>query len=473
MCPMDKFNIDKMEEECGVFGVYSNERKDVAGLAYYGLYALQHRGQESAGISVSNQGKIKTHKGMGLVADAFSTETLTGLVGNAAIGHVRYSTQGASQLANAQPLESSYKLGQIAVAHNGNLVNAGVIRDLLEDTGATFSTTIDSEVIIKMIARKAANGVAEAVKSAVGAIQGSYALVILANNELIGVRDPLGIRPLCLGQNEAGDYFLASESCALDSVGATLVRDIEAGEMVIINEEGVKSIKYAEKTQNAPCSFEQIYFARPDSIVDGINVYNARVEGGKLLAKQMKVEADIVIGVPDSGVPAAVGYAEASGIPYGVGLIKNKYIGRTFIKPSQELRERAVQVKLNPLKSNIEGKRVVVVDDSLVRGTTSKKLIDMLRRAGAKEVHFRSASPAVKHSCFFGIDTAARSELLASRMSVKEMAEVIGADTLDFLSLENLYASLGKRECCVGCFNGAYPVQAPMGFEEELQAEKC
>ncbi|GLI56823.1 amidophosphoribosyltransferase [Propionigenium maris DSM 9537] len=473
MCPMDKFNIDKMEEECGVFGVYSNERKDVAGLAYYGLYALQHRGQESAGISVSNAGKIKTHKGMGLVADAFSTETLAGLVGNAAIGHVRYSTQGASQLANAQPLESSYKLGQIAVAHNGNLVNAGVIRDLLEDTGATFSTTIDSEVIIKMIARKAANGVAEAVKSAVGAIQGSYALVILANNELIGVRDPLGIRPLCLGQNEAGDYFLASESCALDSVGATLIRDIEAGEMVIINEEGVKSIKYAEKTQNAPCSFEQIYFARPDSIVDGINVYNARVEGGKLLAKQMKVEADIVIGVPDSGVPAAVGYAEASGIPYGVGLIKNKYIGRTFIKPSQELRERAVQVKLNPLKSNIEGKRVVVVDDSLVRGTTSKKLIDMLRRAGAKEVHFRSASPAVKHSCFFGIDTAARSELLASRMSIEEMAETIGADTLDFLSLENLYASLGKRECCVGCFNGAYPVQAPMGFQEEMSAEKC
>lgn len=473
MCPMDKFNIDKMEEECGVFGVYSNERKDVAGLAYYGLYALQHRGQESAGISVSNAGKIKTHKGMGLVADAFSTETLAGLVGNAAIGHVRYSTQGASQLANAQPLESSYKLGQIAVAHNGNLVNAGVIRDLLEDTGATFSTTIDSEVIIKMIARKAANGVAEAVKSAVGAIQGSYALVILANNELIGVRDPLGIRPLCLGVNEAGDYFLASESCALDSVGATLVRDIEAGEMVIINEEGVKSIKYAEKTQNAPCSFEQIYFARPDSIVDGINVYNARVEGGKLLAKQMKVEADIVIGVPDSGVPAAVGYAEASGIPYGVGLIKNKYIGRTFIKPSQELRERAVQVKLNPLKSNIEGKRVVVVDDSLVRGTTSKKLIDMLRRAGAKEVHFRSASPAVKHSCFFGIDTAARSELLASRMSIEEMAETIGADTLDFLSLENLYASLGKRECCVGCFNGAYPVQAPMGFQEEMSAEKC
>ena len=314
-----------------------------------------------------------------------------------------------------------------------------------------------------MIARKAVHGVEEAVRNAVAAIQGSYALVILADNELIGVRDPMGIRPLCLGQNEAGDYFLASESCALDAVGANLVRDIEAGEMVIINEEGIRSIKYAEKTQNAPCSFEHIYFARPDSIVDGINVYNARVKAGKLLAKQMKVEADIVIGVPDSGVPAAVGYAEESGIPYGIGLIKNKYIGRTFIKPSQELREKAVQVKLNPLKSNIEGKRVVVVDDSLVRGTTSKKLIDMLRRAGAKEVHFRSASPAVTHSCFFGIATAERSELLASKMSVEEMKDTIGADTLDFLSLENLYKSLGRREWCVGCFNGAYPVQAPMG----------
>ena len=463
MYPMDKYNIDKMEEECGVFGVFSTEKKDVSGLSYYGLYALQHRGQESAGISVSDFGKIKTHKGMGLVADAFSSETLAGLQGNSAIGHVRYSTQGVSELTNAQPLESSYKLGQIAVAHNGNLVNAGVIRDLLEDAGATFNTTIDSEVIIKMIARKAANGLEEAVKSAVGAIQGSYALVILADNELIGVRDPLGIRPLCLGKNEAGDYFLASESCALDAVGADLVRDVEAGEMVIINEEGIRSIKYAEKTQNAPCSFEQIYFARPDSIVDGINVYNARVEAGKLLAKQMKVEADIVIGVPDSGVPAAVGYAEESGIPYGIGLIKNKYIGRTFIKPSQELREKAVQVKLNPLKSNIEGKRVVVVDDSLVRGTTSKRLIEMLRKAGAKEVHFRSASPAVTHCCFFGIATAERSELLASKMSVEEMKEAIGADTLDFLSLENLYKSLGKKECCVGCFNGAYPVQAPMG----------
>jgi len=459
----EKYYIDKMEEECGVFGVYSKETKDVSGLSYYGLYALQHRGQESAGISVSDFGKIKTHKGMGLVADAFTSEDLAGLTGNAAIGHVRYSTQGASQLINAQPLESSYKLGQIAIAHNGNLVNAGVIKDLLEDGGATFNTTIDSEVIIKMIARKASKGLEEAVKSAVGAIQGSYALVILADNELIGVRDPLGIRPLCLGETESGDYVLASESCALDSVGANLIRDIEAGEMVIINGEGIKSIKYAEKTKNAPCSFEQIYFARPDSVVDGINVYNARVEGGRLLAKQQKVEADIVIGVPDSGIPAAVGYAEESGIPYGIGLIKNKYIGRTFIKPSQELREKAVQVKLNPLRSNIEGKRVVVVDDSLVRGTTSKKLIDMLRRAGAKEVHFRSASPAVRHCCFFGIATAERSELLASKMSIEEMNETIGSDTLDFLSLENLYKSLGKRECCVGCFNGAYPVQAPMG----------
>lgn len=460
----DLYNIDKMEEECGVFGVYSKEAKDVSGLSYYGLYALQHRGQESAGISVSDFGKIKTHKGMGLVADAFTSEDLSNLRGNAAIGHVRYSTQGASQLINAQPLESSYKLGQIAVAHNGNLVNAGVIKDLLEDGGATFNTTIDSEVIIKMIARKASRGLEEAVKSAVGAIQGSYALVILADNELIGVRDPLGIRPLCIGQNEAGDYFLSSESCAIEAAGGELIRDVEAGEMVIIGTDGIRSIKYAEKTQNAPCSFEQIYFARPDSVVDGINVYNARVAAGKLLAKQQIVEADIVIGVPDSGIPAAVGYAEESGIPYGIGLIKNKYIGRTFIKPSQELREKAVQVKLNPLRSNIEGKRVVVVDDSLVRGTTSKKLIDMLRRAGASEVHFRSASPAVTHSCFFGIATAERSELMASKMNVEQMNEAIGSDTLDFLSLENLYKSLGKSECCVGCFNGAYPVQAPMGM---------
>ena len=343
-----------MEEECGVFGVYSKTQKEVSQLTYYALYALQHRGQESAGITVSNNGELITYKGMGLTADVFTQETLNNLKGNAAIGHVRYSTTGESKIENAQPLESRFKLGQIAVAHNGNLTNTKVIRELLEDGGATFTSTTDSEVIIKMVARKAMNGFEEAIRSTVGAIKGAYALVILADNKLIGVRDPYGIRPLCLGMNDEGDYFLASESCAIDSIGGHLIRDVEAGEMVIIDESGVKSIRYAENNKVAPCSFEHIYFARPDSIIDGINVYEARVKAGRLLAKQMKVEADIVIGVPDSGIPAAIGYAEESGIPYAMGLIKNKYIGRTFIKPTQALREQAVMVKLNPLRVQLE-----------------------------------------------------------------------------------------------------------------------
>lgn len=452
---------DKMEEECGVFGIYSKEVNEVAQITYYGLYALQHRGQESAGISVSNFGEIVTYKGMGLTADVFTPETLNNLVGNAAIGHVRYSTTGASKLENAQPLESRYKLGQIAVAHNGNLTNAKIIRELLEDAGSTFNTSIDSEVIIKMIARKASGNVEDAIRSTVGAIKGAYALVILAGNKLVGVRDPYGIRPLCLGINENGDYILASESCAIDAVGGTLIRDVLPGEMVIIDENGVKSVKYSENNKKAPCSFEHIYFARPDSVIDGLNVYESRVEAGRLLAKQMKVEADVVIGVPDSGIPAAIGFAEASGIPYAIGLVKNKYIGRTFIKPTQALREQAVMVKLNPLKVNLEGKRVVIIDDSLVRGTTSKILIEIIRRAGAKEVHFRSASPAVKHSCYFGIDTAHREELIAARLSVEEIRKEINADTLDYLSMENMLKSLKGCDYCVGCFNGEYPVDTP------------
>lgn len=452
---------DKMEEECGVFGVYSKTQKEVSQLTYYALYALQHRGQESAGITVSNNGELITYKGMGLTADVFTQETLNNLQGNAAIGHVRYSTTGESKIENAQPLESRFKLGQIAVAHNGNLTNTKVIRELLEDGGATFTSTTDSEVIIKMVARKAMNGFEEAIRSTVGAIKGAYALVILADNKLIGVRDPYGIRPLCLGMNDEGDYFLASESCAIDSIGGHLIRDVEAGEMVIIDETGVKSIRYAENNKVAPCSFEHIYFARPDSIIDGINVYEARVKAGRLLAKQMKIEADIVIGVPDSGIPAAIGYAEESGIPYAMGLIKNKYIGRTFIKPTQALREQAVMVKLNPLRVQLEGKRVVIIDDSLVRGTTSKILIDLIRRAGAKEVHFRSASPAVKYSCFYGIDTAHREELIAARMTVDEIRKEINADTLDYLSMDNMIRSLNCKDYCVGCFSGEYPMCTP------------
>lgn len=461
-CLENCFGKDKMEEECGVFGVFSKNNVNTAHLTYYALYALQHRGQESAGISVFSNSSISTFKGMGLVSDVFTPENLEKLKGNTAIGHVRYSTTGESRVENAQPLDNRFKLGQIAIAHNGNLTNSKIIRELLEDGGATFTTTIDSEVIIKMIARKAAEGMIEAVRSTVSAIKGAYALVIIFNGKLIGVRDPYGIRPLCLGTNKNGDYFLASESCAIDAVGGEFIRDIGAGEMVIIDENGVESIKYSDNKKIAPCSFEHIYFARPDSIIDGINVYEARVEAGRLLAKQKKVEADIVIGVPDSGIPAAIGYAEESGIPYGIGLIKNKYIGRTFIKPSQELRKQAVMVKLNPLKINLEGKRVVIIDDSLVRGTTSKILIDIVRKAGAKEVHFRSASPAVKYSCYYGIDTAHREELIASRLSVEEIRKEINADSLDYLSMENMIKSLKSRNYCVGCFNGEYPMSIPV-----------
>ena len=465
ICTEEMLAKDKMEEECGVFGVYCKENKEVSQMCYYAMYALQHRGQESAGITVSNGGQLYSYKGMGLTADVFTEETLNQLQGNAAIAHVRYSSFKDNKIENAQPIESRFKLGQIAVAHNGNLTNSKVIRELLEDGGATFTSTSDSEVVIKMIARKAADGLEEAIKATVSAVKGAYAFVMLADKKLIGIRDPYGIRPLCIGTNDAGDYFLASESCAIDAIGGHIVRDVEAGEMVIIDDNGIKSVKYAENRNIAPCSFEHIYFARPDSTIDGINVYQARVEAGKLLAKQCKVDADIVIGVPDSGVPAAIGYAEESGIPYAMGLIKNKYIARTFIKPVQSLREQAVMVKLNPLRIQLEGKRVVVVDDSLVRGTTSKILIEIIRRAGAKEVHFRSASPAVMHPCFYGVDIAHRKELIAARMSVEEIRQEINADTLDYLSLENMLTSLKSNNFCVGCFNGVYPMSTPT--EEE------
>jgi len=461
-CKLLKHN-DKMEEECGVFGIYSVEEKPVSKLTYYGLFALQHRGQESSGMSVSNFGKIKTYKDMGITPHVFDDKILNDLVGNSAIGHVRYSTCGDSSVENAQPLANHTKLGDLAIAHNGTLVNSNAIRDLLEETGATFNTTIDSEVILKLISRKAIHGLEKAIVDTVNLVQGAYAVVILVNNKLIGIRDPFGIRPLSIGQMDDGTYILSSESCAIDAVGGTLVRDLKPGEMVIIDETGLKSIQYAEDTNEAPCSFEYIYFARPDSRIAGLSVYEARHNAGKKLYEQKPIEADLVIGVPDSGIPSAIGYAEASGIPYGIGFIKNKYVARTFIAPTQELREKAVGIKLNVIKENIEGKRVVVIDDSIVRGTTSKKLVDLLRNAGAKEVHFRSASPAVKYPCYFGIDTAHRNELIASQMTNEEVCDLIGADTLDFLSIDNLVKSLNNKKYCLGCFDGKYPVYAPMG----------
>jgi amidophosphoribosyltransferase len=453
---------DKFKDECGVFGIYSNKSMDVASMVYYGLYALQHRGQESAGIAVSDGETINIHKGMGLITEAFSKENLNELKGSISIGHVRYSTSGDTRIENAQPLLSQSKLGAIAMAHNGTLVNADVIRELLEDGGHIFHTSIDSEVIANLIARGAKKGIERAIFDAIQAVRGSFAMVILTEDKLIGVRDPHGIRPLCLGKFEDG-YVLSSESCALDAIGAELVRDIEPGEIIIIDDKGIKSYKYSENTQCQTCAFEYIYFARPDSTIDGLDVHYTRVRAGEELYKEHKIEADVVVAVPDSGIPAAIGYSKASGIPYDTGFVKNRYVGRTFITPSQEIREKAVAVKLNPLKVNISGKRVILIDDSIVRGTTSKHLVDSLRRAGAKEVHFLVASPIVKFPCYFGIDTPYRSQLIGAEKSIEEINETIGADSLGYLSMEGMYKCF-KNDCeyCVGCFNGIYPVATPI-----------
>jgi len=452
---------DKFKEECGVFGIYSRENLDIASITYYGLYALQHRGQESAGIAVSDGKNVICHKEMGLVTEVFNKSVLDEMKGIAAIGHVRYSTTGSSNVNNAQPILGRYKLGNIAIAHNGNLVNADIIRELLEDGGCIFQTTNDSEVILNLIARGAKRGIEQAVLDAIQAVKGSYAIVILTENKLIGVRDQNGIRPLCIGKlNDS--YILCSESCALDSVGAELVRDVRPGEIVIIDENGIKSINFSERAKQEVCAFEYIYFARPDSTIDGINVYSSRVKAGEELYKENPIKADIVIGVPDSGVPAAVGYSKASGIPYEIGFVKNRYVGRTFISPSQELREKAVSVKLNPLKVNIEGKSVVLIDDSIIRGTTSRRLVEALRKAGAKEVHFRIASPVVKYPCYFGIDTPYRKELIGAQLDIEDIRNEIGVDSLSYLSLEGLLKSLGSNKFCLGCFNGVYPVAAPI-----------
>lgn len=457
------FKCDKPKEECGVFGIYSKEiKKYILKTLNYALYALQHRGQESAGITVSNYKHLFTYKSMGLVSDLFSSNIPKETEGNIAIGHVRYSTTGASKIENAQPLENLFRLGQIAIAHNGNLTNAYQLRDKLEQEGATFNATSDSEVIIKLIARKTVNNFIDGIKETINIIEGAFALVIVVDGKLIGVRDPHGIRPLSLGTNSNGDYFLASESCALDAVGAKFVRDIEAGEMVIIDDNGIQSIKYKNtKLKNYPCAFEHIYFARPESNIDGINVYNVRFQTGVLLAKKNTVDADIVIGVQDSGTIAALGFAKESGIPYSIGLVKNRYIGRTFIMPEQSSREETVKLKFNPLKHLIDGKKVILIDDSLVRGTTSKILIDIVRKAGAKEVHFRSASPVINNPCYYGVDISSKKELIGAKLSVEEIRKEINADTLEYLSIEDMLKALGGTNYCIGCFNGEYPTSIP------------
>jgi len=449
---------DKMEEECGVFGVFSPEDEQIGSLTYLGLLALQHRGQESAGISVIEGDTITGHKDMGLASWVFKNVDPGELKGSVSIGHVRYSTAGDSCVENAQPLEGHCKLGSLVIAHNGNLINADIIRSLLEDGGVLFQTSSDSEVLMSMIARGASKGYEKAVVDAISAVKGSYALIISIDNKLIGVRDPYGIRPLCIGK--MGDsWFLSSESCALDAVDAEFVRDVEPGEIVIIDENGLNSISHDKSNNLTTCVFEYIYFARPDSVIDGIDVYDVRSKCGEALYEEYPVDADVVVGVPDSGIPAALGYAHASGIPYVQGFIKNRYVGRTFISPTQEIREKAVSLKLNAVRSLVKDKKVLLVDDSIVRGTTSRRMVRKLRQAGAREVHIGIVSPPVSDPCYFGIDTPNREDLIANKMSNNEICDSIGADSLKYLSLDGLLSALGRKDgFCLGCLNGIYPI---------------
>jgi amidophosphoribosyltransferase len=453
--------FDKLKEECGVIGIYGPGIENISQLAYFGLHALQHRGQESAGIAVNKEGKITYYKEMGLVQEVFSDTVLQRLQGDISIGHVRYSTTGESYVTNAQPLVVHYKGGAIALGHNGNLVNANTIREELEDQGVIFQTSIDSEVIANLVARYNALPIHEAIQKALSRIRGSYALVITHGEKLIGVRDPNGLRPLCLGKIEGG-YVLASESCAFNVLNAEFIRDVDAGEMVIITNNEVKSIRYAEE-KKALCSFEVVYFARPDSTMDGQSVYLSRRNAGRILAQEHPVEADMVIAVPDSGTVAAIGFAEESKIPFGEGLIKNRYVGRTFIQPDQKMRELSVRLKLNVLKENIKGKRLVLIDDSIVRGTTSRRLVDLLKTAGAKEVHIRVCSPPVKFSCYFGIDTPTRKNLVGAVHSIEEIRQMTGADSLGYLSIDGLMKSIhiDGQGLCNACFSGAYPMEVP------------
>lgn len=466
---LDELHADNLHEECGVFGIYDFDGKDVASTIYYGLFALQHRGQESCGIAVSEtsgpKGKVTSHKGMGLVNDVFTQENLSELHGDIGVGHVRYSTAGSSTRENAQPLVLNYVKGTLALAHNGNLINAKELRRELEYTGAIFQTTVDSEVIAYHIARERLKSktVEEAVSRACRKIEGAYSIVIMSPRKLIGARDPYGFRPLCIGKRDNA-YVIASETSALDTVGAEFVRDVLPGETVTITpEDGIVSdmSRALPKEQEARCVFEYIYFARPDSHIDGVSVYASRIMAGRFLAMDTPVDADLVVGVPESGNAAALGYSLQSGIPYGTAFVKNGYVGRTFIKPKQSSRESSVRVKLNVLKEAVKGKRVIMIDDSIVRGTTSNPTIKLLRDAGATEVHVRIAAPPFLWPCYFGTDIPERKQLIAYEHSIDEIREIIGADSLGYLRTERLGEMVNGLPICKGCFDGKYPMEPP------------
>lgn len=458
-----------LHEECGVFGMYDFDGGDVASTIYYGLFALQHRGQESCGIAVSEtngpKGKVTSYKGMGLVNEVFTQDNLEPMHGDIGVGHVRYSTAGASTRENAQPLVLNYVKGTLALAHNGNLINAMELRKDLEYTGAIFQTTIDSEVIAYHIARERlnSNSVEEAVGRACQKIKGAFALVVMSPRKLVGARDPYGFKPLCIGKRDNA-YILASETCALDTIGAEYVRDVLPGEIVTITPEGgiQSDLSLAlPKEKEARCIFEYIYFARPDSHIDGVSVYASRIKAGRFLAMDSPVDADLVVGVPESGNAAALGYSLQSGIPYGTAFVKNGYVGRTFIKPKQSSRESSVRVKLNVLKEAVDGKRIIMIDDSIVRGTTSDRIVKMLRDAGATEVHVRISSPPFLWPCYFGTDIPEREQLIAYNRSIEDIRKIIGADSLGYLGVERLEEMVGGLSICKGCFTGTYPMEPP------------
>ncbi len=449
----------KLKEECGVIGITGVDEDKISTLLYFGLISLQHRGQESAGIAVLND-RIEYYKDMGLVQHIFDDRQLKKLKGHIGIGHVRYSTAGDSLLQNAQPLVVRTRKGMLALAHNGNLVNARELRNKLQDAGAVFQTTIDSEVLASLIAKNLSQGIIPAMTTALLECKGSFSLALIIDGKLVAARDPYGMRPLSLGKMPGGGYLVASETCAFDVCGAEYVRDIKPGEILIIDGEELTSHIYAKMDYTALCCFEYVYFAMPESTIEGRNVFLTRKNAGRILYEENPTDADMVMAVPDSGIAAAIGYAEASGIPFDLGMIKNKYLGRTFIQPSQELREQAVHLKLNALKENVAGKRIIMIDDSIVRGTTMKKLATMMRKAGAKEVHIRVCSPPVTDPCYFGIDTPTKKDLVGAHKTPEEISAMVGADSLSYLSKEGLIRAIGMgaNELCTGCFDGNYPI---------------
>lgn len=470
-----------IREECGVFGVYTQQQEAVATLAYYGLYALQHRGQEGCGIVVNDDGVFVSHKGLGLISEVFTQDALKKYPqGKMAVGHVRYGTTGGNDLANCQPIQVNHLKGKLALAHNGNLSNALPLRRELELSGAIFHTTSDTETIAYVITRERiyASTIQEAVSRAMDKLEGAYSLVMMSATKLIAVRDPCGFRPLCYGRMPDGSYVVASESCALSAVGAKFERDVLPGEIITFSDQGIQTDKsHCGIAPKKLCIFEHIYFARPDSVIEGVSVHEARMKAGEILAKAHSVDADIVIGVPDSGLDAALGYSRQSGIPYGIGLIKNKYIGRTFISPGQDARVDQVRIKLSPVEGAVRGKRVVLIDDSIVRGTTSARIVQLLRHAGAKEIHMRISAPPFLYPCYYGTDIDSCDHLIACHHSVEEIAHIVGVDSLGYLPLENLENLCGNREYCNACFSGCYPTKIPEDtrkdqFEQKLSQRK-